>query len=150
MLELFKKPNVNYLKLTIEQREKCSFASGMVPLFSISYRHFYRYHNRLVRQSRISPLTLIYETETHLGLSLFMFICQTFDEIYSFDRALGIIFPEGARWREQRRFATRTLRQARASQLSQPALRLHFGRIRIHRLITTLDPNPAFEAQIAT
>jgi hypothetical protein len=50
--------------------------------------------------------------------AIFYLFCQTFDEIYSFDRPLGIIFPEGARWREQRRFATRTLRQARASQLS--------------------------------
>jgi len=36
---------------------------------------------------------------------------KTFDEIYSFDRPLGIIFPDGDLWREQRKFGVKTLRQ---------------------------------------
>jgi len=36
---------------------------------------------------------------------------KTFDEIYSFDRPLGIIFPDGELWREQRKFGVKTLRQ---------------------------------------
>ena len=44
--------------------------------------------------------------------SLSIFYCiQTFDEIYSFDRPLGIIFPDGELWREQRKFGVKTLRQ---------------------------------------
>jgi len=36
---------------------------------------------------------------------------KTFDEIYSFDRPLGIIFPDGGLWKEQRKFGVKTLRQ---------------------------------------
>ncbi|XP_023340901.1 methyl farnesoate epoxidase [Eurytemora carolleeae] len=36
---------------------------------------------------------------------------KTFDELYSFDRPLGIIFPDGALWKDQRKFGVKTLRQ---------------------------------------
>ena len=35
---------------------------------------------------------------------------QTFNEMYSYDEPLGIIFPDGYLWKEQRRFAVKTLK----------------------------------------
>ena len=43
--------------------------------------------------------------------STFHLPSKTFNEMYSFDKPLGIIFPDGNLWREQRKFAMKTLKQ---------------------------------------
>jgi len=43
--------------------------------------------------------------------STFHLPSRTFNEMYSFDEPLGIIFPDGYLWKEQRKFAVKTLKQ---------------------------------------
>ena len=69
--------------------------------------------------------------------STFHLPSKTFNEMYSYNEPLGIIFPDGGLWREQRKFAVKTLKQL---GLGKNSLEKHIEieTLELNRYIATL------------